>query len=277
MLFGGHNAQNYITDVYPMPISDIGSTTFVTTMTETVEFYYFLAGVPTIDAGQSAGTIVVGNLKYDEIQDRMGAYLGNDEETSFVWTTGTVLPMANIRVCPKYAIEDLNNKTLYKRALEVTKNFANGDWCLDHRSGLIFGKKATTGISDVATYKVKVPYSVGGGGVASDVNVTTRANVISTTALASSLVVKASAGALVGFSGINNSASDQYIQVFNSATVPADTTVPIISIKVEAGENFGFSVTTPISFSAGISISNSSTIATKTIGSADCWIQAEFI
>ena len=99
----------------------------------------------------------------------------------------------------------------------------------------------------------------------------------STSALAASLVAKASAGTLYGVSGINNSASAQYIQVHNTASLPADTAVPVIVIKVDAGENFFYAPESPVTMSTGITISNSSTLATKTIGSADCWIQVEYL
>jgi len=99
----------------------------------------------------------------------------------------------------------------------------------------------------------------------------------STTALAASLVAKGSAGTLYGVSGINNSASAQYIQVHNTSSLPADTAVPVVVIKVDAGENFFYAPESPVTMSTGITISNSSTLATKTIGSADCWIQVEYL
>jgi hypothetical protein len=80
--------------------------------------------------------------------------IGNNEATSLTWTTGTVLPIANIQPCPKYPIEDENNRSLLEIAQSVTSGFATGEWTLDHRTGMIYGKKATTGTSDTAAYKV---------------------------------------------------------------------------------------------------------------------------
>ncbi len=98
-----------------------------------------------------------------------------------------------------------------------------------------------------------------------------------TSALAASGVIKASAGTLYGFSGVNNSGSDQHIQIHDAAAVPVDTAVPIIVIIVPAGGNFSFDAGFHgVAFANGISWSNSSTLATKTIGSADCWVVASY-
>ena len=98
-----------------------------------------------------------------------------------------------------------------------------------------------------------------------------------TTALAASGVIKNAAGTLYGLSGVNNSASDQYLHIYNTASVPADATVPKVVISIPAKSNFSFDVGVyGYAFSTGMSWSNSSTLATKTIGSADCWLIAVY-
>lgn len=98
---------------------------------------------------------------------------------------------------------------------------------------------------------------------------------VSSTALEASKVLKASAGNLVSINGYNAKTSSQWIQVFNSATVPANGAVPVITFLVPASSNWSFTFPVPMGFTTGISTSNSSTAATKTIGSADCFFYAQ--
>lgn len=103
-------------------------------------------------------------------------------------------------------------------------------------------------------------------------------NNATTTALAASLVVKAKPGTLYGFSGVNNKASAQYIQVHDAAALPADTAVPKIVFTVPASSNFTFDFGMyGRRFPTGIVICNSSTLATKTIGAADCWFDVQYL
>jgi hypothetical protein len=74
-----------------------------------------------------------------------------------------------------------------------------------------------------------------------------------------------------------NSGSTQYIQIHNASSLPADTAVPIYVFKAPGGASFSLDLS-PYGdyFSTGIVVCNSSTIATKTIGSADCWFIAQY-
>ena len=84
-----------------------------------------------------------------------------------------------------------------------------------------------------------------------------------------SSVTKASAGVLYGFTATNSSGTDRYLQYFNSTTVPADATVPVISSFCPAGGTIADSWAKGRYFSTGISWAWSSTAATKTVGSTD--------
>jgi hypothetical protein len=100
------------------------------------------------------------------------------------------------------------------------------------------------------------------------------ASIVASVAQEASHVIKGSAGTLLSLVGYN-AGPDQFIQIHNTTTVPVNTAVPIYSIKVAAGTNFTLDV--PISgmpFTTGISVCNSTTQATKTLGSTDCWFTA---
>lgn len=97
------------------------------------------------------------------------------------------------------------------------------------------------------------------------------------TAYEASRIIKAGAGRLWGFSGYNSKASAQFIQIFDSATLPADTAVPVVVFTVATVANFSLDYSTRgRKFDNGIVICNSSTGPTKTIGSADCWFDAQY-
>tara|TARA_Y100000310_G_scaffold140332_2_gene139715 strand:+ start:11448 stop:13253 length:1806 start_codon:yes stop_codon:yes gene_type:complete len=100
---------------------------------------------------------------------------------------------------------------------------------------------------------------------------------INTSAAATSLVIKASAGTIYEIRGHNDNAAAQYIQVHDASSLPADTAVPEDSFIVAANSNFSISYPQGKSCATGIVVTNSSTLATKTIGGADCWFSAEYI
>jgi hypothetical protein len=99
-----------------------------------------------------------------------------------------------------------------------------------------------------------------------------------TTVYASSLVVSELGATVHGVSGYNSKASAQFIQLYDASALPADGSVPKVVISVAATSNFsidfGFQGR---EFKAGVVIGNSSTAPTKTIGSADCWLDVQFI
>jgi hypothetical protein len=98
------------------------------------------------------------------------------------------------------------------------------------------------------------------------------------TAQEASHVIKASAGRLRLLTGYNAKASAQFIQVHNTTSVPADTAVPVYSFTVPASSNFSLDLgETGAYFSTGISVCNSSTQPTKTVGTTDTWFTAEYL
>lgn len=98
-----------------------------------------------------------------------------------------------------------------------------------------------------------------------------------TTVYANSLVIKAAAGALYSITGFNSRTSPQFIQLHNTTTVPADGVAPQVIFYVPAMSNFSFDLN-PYGryFATGITVCNSTTGPTKTIGAADCWFDVQY-
>lgn len=89
-------------------------------------------------------------------------------------------------------------------------------------------------------------------------------------ALAASLIAKASKGSMYRAFGYNSLAGTQFIQVHDSATLPADTAVPILVIAVAASSPWQIDLNgIGFPFQNGIVLCNSTTGPTKTIGAAN--------
>jgi len=96
-------------------------------------------------------------------------------------------------------------------------------------------------------------------------------------ALVASQIAKASAGTIFSLTGYNAKTSAQFIQLHDSATLPADTAIPAVILSVPASSNFFYDFGEIGRFCAsGITVCNSSTAATKTIGSADCFFNIQY-
>lgn len=97
---------------------------------------------------------------------------------------------------------------------------------------------------------------------------------VNSTAYEASHVLKATGGSLVFLSGYNSGGAG-FIQVFDSATVPADGAAPILVFAVQPNSNF--SVDVPVlglPCATGISACFSSTAPTKTLGGAVVYFTA---
>lgn len=80
-----------------------------------------------------------------------------------------------------------------------------------------------------------------------------------------------------GFTVYNTKASAQFGNVFDQATLPADTAVPLFSFPLAANNLAAFSwAPQGREFLSGLVLCNSSTDATKTIGAADCFFDVQY-
>lgn len=100
---------------------------------------------------------------------------------------------------------------------------------------------------------------------------------------ANALQVKTAPGILFGFTVNTTKATAQFIQVFDTSQVPASGAIPcavfqINGAAVATGNDLGVSYIFPGRyFQTGIWLVNSSTQATYTAGSADCFFDAQYI
>lgn len=97
------------------------------------------------------------------------------------------------------------------------------------------------------------------------------------TAYVSSLIVKGAGGTLYYVSGYNSKSAEQFIQLHDTTTLPANGAIPKTVYRVDARADFSFLFDAfGRHFDNGIVICNSSTGPTLTLGSADTWFDAQY-
>jgi hypothetical protein len=115
---------------------------------------------------------------------------------------------------------------------------------------------------------------IASGAVTSTPATLTRAN---TSAYATNLVVKNSAGRLFSLAGYNSGPA-QFIHIYDAASLPSEATAPAFVLAVPAQASFFFDFGgNALPCSVGIVVGNSSTGPTKTIGSANCFFTALYL
>lgn len=101
---------------------------------------------------------------------------------------------------------------------------------------------------------------------------------VHSTALASSIQVKAGQTLLYGFTVLSTAAAAQFIQWFDKQLAPVNGDIPAGVIAIGANASSGSAWTpTPRMFLVGCWIANSSTVATLTAGSADCFFDVQYL
>lgn len=223
--------QLQVSEQRRMPVDD-GTTANIQTVTgETVQFFYYdtSTGVLTQDAGQAAGVVVVANLTNKNLLNNLGDVIGSYGDSSFAFTTGTIL--TTLRPFRGLLAEqtEQNGLSILKagqlRANSVTDGFKNGEYCIDHERGVIYGKKATTGTSDVGTYKI---LASGGAGTitGTSVTVSTLSNVSDS---ATSVTLLSANSSRLGATFFNDSTVAAYIKEGTTASLSS------FSYKLSAG------------------------------------------
>jgi len=119
------------------------------------------------DAGSAAGTIVYGRLVNNGVLDSVGIHIGTKNDTSLSFTSTAFTTEV---VFPYEAWDHASETTRTQKLDTVVANSltTNGDYCVDYRTGLIVGKKASTETSLTSTaYKYRSTLATvlsGGGG-----------------------------------------------------------------------------------------------------------------
>lgn len=100
---------------------------------------------------------------------------------------------------------------------------------------------------------------------------------VSSAKLEASRIVKTSKGILFGFTVLNTNAASRFIQVFDASSLPADGAVPDLVISVAASSSTGVNWIPGRTFHTGCFLCNSTTAATKTLGSADSFFDVQYL
>lgn len=153
-----------------LPVNDVGASSMVqTAAAETVQLYYYnISDVQTTDAGQVAGTVVVGKISRGDIKNQLGSMNATYLDTSLSFTS-TALTTEVRFPFDKAESEDATKAA--HRARYITEGFSNGQYCVDYTTGVIYGKKASTQTSLTNVTYLYASQVTGGGGPTSDVNV----------------------------------------------------------------------------------------------------------
>lgn len=167
--------QSEVSEQRRMPVDGVNSDALTLVTGETVQLYYFSSGVLTTDAGQAAGVTVVGKLANRNILGDLGDVVGSYGDTSLSFTSTAFTNRKQFNAIDvEMAERDSENNllSLTAKATAATSGFGNGDYCIDHRTGTLYGVKASTQVTlTSAAYSVNISVSGGGGGIASDVNI----------------------------------------------------------------------------------------------------------
>lgn len=220
-----------------LPVDDKKTSgTSSSTSTETVQLYYNNSGTLTADAGQAAGTVVVGKLSYSNVRNKLGAALGKYGDSSLSFTSTALTTEVGIETITPSFLEGLDESSWSVRMAAIGAKLSNGQYFVDYALGIIYGKKTsttTTLTSTTYTYGASV-----GGGVSAVDNATFTTSTSTTTPMAA-LVDEVSTGSVTeGNSGVvRMTATRELRNAETYAPVAEDNTVGVMKVE----ERFSYS------------------------------------
>lgn len=100
----------------------------------------------------------------------------------------------------------------------------------------------------------------------------------STNAYATHLVASATPRTVVSIQGHHKAGvGDQFLQIFDAASLPAEGAAPIETIRVPENDNFSIDLLHGRSFETGVVVVGSTTADTKTISAANWFIIVDMV
>jgi len=144
--------QNDISLQRGMPVDPVSDSQKVVSQSESsVQLYYYNSGTLTADAGQAAGTAVVAKLSYAGVLTNIGDVIGSKNDHSLAFTSTALTTEKDVNFD---TLENADASTGSDKLNAVVASFANGEYCVDYRTGTIYGKKASTQTAlTTVTYK----------------------------------------------------------------------------------------------------------------------------
>lgn len=157
--------QSEVTSRSPLKVRSLDAASVVAPITgETVTFLYNNAGTLASATGQAAGTYIYAKLAYSGILNSFKDKVGDTKDTSFAFTTGTVLTTKTGQELQR-TVDNWKNFTVAEKFTEIEKFITtNGDFWIDHADGAVWGRAAAVVADDTAAYSVKSKYDALGAG-----------------------------------------------------------------------------------------------------------------
>jgi len=270
--------QDKISIHRPMPVDNVSSDYLTEITGETVQLYYYTsASVLTLDSGEAMGTVVVGKLVQRNIKNALGDVAGTHKDSSLSFTSTALVTE---REFPYLSAELYDIEKGLDKATIITNGLTNGEYCVDYRTGTIYGIKGsiTTTLTSVL-YKIETSAVSSPSSVSSNINLSkvdgislsdTNPVPVESTAVATTTgfstyfnvngnstatSIKATAGNIYAVTASNLNSAIAYIQLFDaiSSTITVGTTTPNYVFPLPAGGGYDAQFIVPMTFSTAIS------------------------